>query len=75
MAGRRRLLPVVLGLGLALLVLAVFLYVGSGLVEDALLQAQQEPFPWRPAWIGLLVGLTLALLVNLWLHSRSRSRL
>ncbi|GER84250.1 hypothetical protein KTAU_28860 [Thermogemmatispora aurantia] len=71
MAGRRRLLPVLLGLGLALLVLAVFLYVGSGLAEVALLQAWQEPFPWRTAWSGLLVGLTLALLVNLWQRTRS----
>jgi hypothetical protein len=71
MAGRRRLLPVLLGLGLALLVLALFLYVGSGLAEVALLQAGQEPFSWRTAWSGLLVGLTLALLVNLWLRTRS----
>ncbi|WP_052890318.1 hypothetical protein [Thermogemmatispora carboxidivorans] len=71
MAGRRRLLPVLLGLGLALLVLAVFLYVGSGLVEVALLQARQEPFAGRAALIGLLVGLVLALLVNLWLRTRS----
>lgn len=71
MADRRRLLPVVLGLGLALLVLAVFLYVGSGLLEVTLLQARQEPFIRPAAWIGLVVGLVLALLVSLWLRARS----
>ncbi len=58
----RRLLPVVLGLGLALLVVAVLVYVGSGLLVMA--HGGASALDWRLGVLGLLMGLAMGLLAR-----------
>ena len=71
MSGHGRLWPVALGLGLALLVLTIFVYGGSGLLVFSPPQVRQMPFESLSTLSCLLTALALALLAMLWRRTRS----